>query len=97
MEDLIQQEKFEMEVLDRLQSRKMLSPLVFTGGTMLRLCFGLNRFSVDLDFWFVKKVDQKKFFSDLKSISVNTTRCAMPPTNFIRCFMKLNPEIIREV
>jgi predicted nucleotidyltransferase component of viral defense system len=33
---------------------------------MLRLCYGLNRFSVDLDFWLVKKVNQAKFFQELK-------------------------------
>jgi predicted nucleotidyltransferase component of viral defense system len=56
MQDLIQQERFELEVLERLNSRKMLTKLVFAGGSMLRLCYGLNRFSVDLDFWLVKKV-----------------------------------------
>jgi hypothetical protein len=29
---------------------------------MLRLCHELNRYSVDLDFWFVKKVSQNDFF-----------------------------------
>ncbi len=54
MQDLIKQEQFELEVLDKLNSHKILSRLVFAGGTMLRLCFGLNRFSVDLDFWIMK-------------------------------------------
>lgn len=66
MQDLIQQEKFELEVLDRLNSWKMLSKLVFGGGTMLRLCYGLNRFSVDLDFWLAKNIDRKKLFRELK-------------------------------
>jgi predicted nucleotidyltransferase component of viral defense system len=51
MQDLITQEQFEIEVLDRLNSGKFLSHLVFGGGTMLRLCHGLDRFSIDLDFW----------------------------------------------
>jgi predicted nucleotidyltransferase component of viral defense system len=51
MQDLITQEQFEIEVLDRLNSGKFLTHLVFGGGTMLRLCHGLNRFSIDLDFW----------------------------------------------
>jgi predicted nucleotidyltransferase component of viral defense system len=51
MQDLIKQEQFEIEVLDRLKSGRFLDNLIFTGGTMLRLCYGLNRFSVDLDFW----------------------------------------------
>jgi hypothetical protein len=32
-----QHEVFEIEVLDRLNSAKLLDPLVFGGGTMLRL------------------------------------------------------------
>ena len=62
----MKQERFEMEVLDRLNSIKALNHLVFVGGTMLRLCHGLNRFSVDLDFWLVKSVDKKPLFNTLK-------------------------------
>lgn len=51
MQDLIKQEQFEIEVLDRLNSGKFLSHLIFGGGTMLRLCHGLDRFSIDFDFW----------------------------------------------
>jgi len=56
-------EVFEMEVLDKLNSAKLLDPLVFGGGSMLRLCHELNRYSVDLDFWFVKKISQNDFFN----------------------------------
>lgn len=66
MQDLIKQEQFELEVLERLNSKKILNYLVFGGGTMLRLCFGLNRFSVDLDFWIIKDIDISKLFIDLK-------------------------------
>ena len=66
MQDLIQQERFELEVLDRMNSARLLKDLVFGGGTMLRLCYGLERFSVDLDFWIVKEVDSKSLFKDLK-------------------------------
>jgi len=62
MQDLIKQEKFELEVLDKLNSKKLLSNLVFGGGTMLRLCWGLNRFSVDLDFWVIRNIDFKELF-----------------------------------
>jgi predicted nucleotidyltransferase component of viral defense system len=58
-------EVFEIEVLDKLNSLKLLDPLVFGGGTMLRLCHELNRYSVDLDFWFVTKTAQKAFFDKL--------------------------------
>ena len=61
MDTFKQHEVFEIEVLDRMNSAKMLDPLVFGGGSMLRLCHELNRYSVDLDFWFVKKVSQNDF------------------------------------
>ncbi len=66
MQDLIKQERFEIEVLDRLRSGRFLDALIFTGGTMLRLCWGLNRFSVDLDFWLAKEIDDKDYFQRLK-------------------------------
>ncbi len=62
MNILRQHEIFEIEVLERMNSAKMLEPLVFGGGTMLRLCHELIRYSVVLDFWFVKKVSQNDFF-----------------------------------
>ena len=55
------QERFELEVLDRLNSGKFLTQLVFGGGTMLRLCHGLNRFSVDLDFWVIRDLKPECF------------------------------------
>ena len=63
MDTLRQHEVFEIEVLDKMNSAKMLEPLVFGGGSMLRLCHELNRYSVDLDFWFVKKISQNDFFN----------------------------------
>ncbi|MFH1232086.1 MAG: nucleotidyl transferase AbiEii/AbiGii toxin family protein, partial [Planctomycetota bacterium] len=66
MQDLIKQEQFELEVLDRLNSGRFLAPLAFGGGTMMRLCFGLNRFSLDLDFWVIKEIDKSGFFNGLK-------------------------------
>ena len=54
MDIFSEHEKFEIEVLDKMNSLKKLEPLVFGGGTMLRLCHELNRYSVDLDFWFIK-------------------------------------------
>ncbi|MGB9934684.1 nucleotidyl transferase AbiEii/AbiGii toxin family protein [Thermodesulfovibrio yellowstonii] len=66
MQDLEKQEQFEIEVLDKLKSGRFLDSLIFTGGTMLRLCYGLNRFSVDLDFWLYKKIDTEKYFEKLR-------------------------------
>ena len=61
MQDLIKQEQFELEVLDRLQSGRFLDRLVFGGSTMLRLCFGLDRYSVDLDFWLLPVASGKRY------------------------------------
>ena len=60
-----QHEVFQIEVLDKMNSAKLLEPLVFGGGTMLRLCHELNRYSVDLDFWFIKRTAQQKYFDIL--------------------------------
>ena len=62
MDILRQHEVFEIEVLEKMNSAKMLDSLIFGGGSMLRLCHELNRYSVDLDFWFVKKISQNDFF-----------------------------------
>jgi hypothetical protein len=66
MNDLIQQEIFEIEVLAWLKNKGFLRNIIFGGGTMLRLCYDLKRYSVDLDFWTyrVDRVDQ--FFINLK-------------------------------
>jgi predicted nucleotidyltransferase component of viral defense system len=61
MQNLVLHEKFEIEVLGLLNSRRLLEPLLFGGGTMLRLCHGLNRYSVDLDFYFLKDIDTDSF------------------------------------
>ena len=61
-------EIFEIEVLEALKSSKLLEPLVFGGGTMLRLCFELKRYSADLDFWFVRKVPVKGYFEKIKEV-----------------------------
>jgi predicted nucleotidyltransferase component of viral defense system len=66
MQDLIMQERFELEVLDKLNSGKFLTHIVFCGGTMLRLCHNLNRFSVDLDFWVIKELEPE-FFENMKA------------------------------
>ena len=66
METLSRHEIFEIETLDRMKSLKLLDSLVFGGGTMLRLCHELNRYSVDLDFWFVKPLDQDIYFKEMR-------------------------------
>lgn len=59
-------EIFEIEVLDKMKSARVLEPLVFGGGSMLRLCHELNRYSVDLDFWFVKEISQENYFDKIR-------------------------------
>jgi hypothetical protein len=66
MDILNQHEIFEIEVLDKMNSAKMLEPLVFGGGTMLRLCHELDRYSVDLDFWFIKKKSHSTYFERVR-------------------------------
>lgn len=61
-----QHEAFEIEVLDKMNSAKVLEPLVLGGGTMLRLCHELNRYSADLDFWFIKPTPRKKYFDNFQ-------------------------------
>lgn len=63
-----QHESFEIEILEVLKNAKILDPLVFGGGTMLRLCFDLKRYSADLDFWFVKKISLHSYFEKIKYV-----------------------------
>ena len=58
-------ELFEIEVLEKLKNKNFLQPLVFGGGTMLRLCHDLPRYSVDLDFWFIKNLNLDEYFKSL--------------------------------
>ncbi len=71
MPDLVQQERLEIEVLERLKSGRFLESLIFTGGTMLRLCYGLDRFSVDLDFWLFKDIAVNTFYNGLNTFLTN--------------------------
>jgi len=66
MRDLIEQEKFELEVLNELKSARILDHLIFGGGTMLRLCFGLNRYSIDLDFWLTERTNTGTLFENIE-------------------------------
>ena len=68
MDTFKQHEIFEMEVLDRMKSAKLLDLLVFGGGTMLRLCHELPRYSVDLDFWFIKKTPHEAYLARLRRV-----------------------------
>lgn len=71
MDTFRQHELFEIDVLDKMRSFKLLDPLIFGGGTMLRLCHQLNRYSADLDFWFAKQTDQDAYFDKFKRLFEN--------------------------
>lgn len=65
MQHLKQHEILEIEVLEHLSNGGFLRALVFGGGTMLRLCHELPRYSVDLDFWFSRKEKPAPFYGKL--------------------------------
>jgi predicted nucleotidyltransferase component of viral defense system len=68
MDTFEQHEVFEMEVLDRMSRAGVLEPLAFGGGTMLRLCHELPRYSADLDFWFIKPVDENAYSRQVQDL-----------------------------
>jgi len=61
-------EIFEIEVLEKLKKARLLDSLVFGGGTMLRLCHELKRYSVDLDFWRIKDAPETILFDQIKEV-----------------------------
>jgi len=67
MLDFRKHEQFEMEVLKLISDHQLLTHLVFGGGTCMRLCFGLNRYSVDLDFW-QKPAFSKGHFEKMRKV-----------------------------
>jgi len=66
MQALQNLEKLEIEILDLFNSIRVLDSLYFGGGTMLRLCHNLNRYSTDLDFWLDQKTDSKSIYQSIK-------------------------------
>ncbi len=67
MDLLAKHEKFEIEVLNHLNSGRILDKLVFGGGTMLRLCHEGSRYSADMDFWLTQTVDIELFLDSIRS------------------------------
>jgi len=61
-------EIFEIEVLEKLKNARLLDPLVFGGGSMLRLCHELNRYSVDLGFWQIKDTADNTLFDKIQDV-----------------------------
>jgi hypothetical protein len=72
MQTLQNLEVLEIEILELLNSIKVLESLYFGGGTMLRLCHNLNRYSTDLDFWLDVSSDSKQIYQLIrKALSDN--------------------------
>jgi predicted nucleotidyltransferase component of viral defense system len=67
MKELEEQEIFEIEILEWMKNKGFLEKLIFGGGTMLRLCYDLNRFSVDLDFWTYRVKDFDNYYQKVSS------------------------------
>ncbi|MFH1993050.1 MAG: nucleotidyl transferase AbiEii/AbiGii toxin family protein [Pseudomonadota bacterium] len=61
-------EIFEIEILEKLKNARLLDPLVFGGGTMLRLCHEMKRYSVVLNFWRIKDTDENILFDKLQDL-----------------------------
>jgi len=61
-------EIFEIEVLEKLKNARLVESLVFGGGTMLRLCHDMKRYSVDLDFWRLKEISEKIILDNLTKL-----------------------------
>lgn len=68
MNILERHEVFEIEVLEKLKNARILDGLVFGGGTMLRLCHEMKRFSVDLDFWKIKDTPDETLFLQIQNL-----------------------------
>lgn len=67
MQTLQNLEILEIETLELLNSIRVLEFLYFGGGTMLRLCHNLNRYSTDLDFWLDTSADSKSIYKTILS------------------------------
>ena len=68
MKRLEDHEGFEMAMLQWLGSKRILGSLAFAGGTMLRVCHELPRYSLDMDFWFFKETDFGQFYRRLSDV-----------------------------
>ena len=65
MKALRDHETYQMAMLQWLASKRFLGSLAFEGGTMLRLCHELPRFSLDMGFCFFKQQNYETFYNRL--------------------------------
>ena len=68
-QEQIVREEYEMIILKQLFESELGKSFVFKGGTALRLAFGSQRFSEDLDFSVVENFDKEKLDSLLKKVA----------------------------
>jgi hypothetical protein len=68
MQTLQNLEILEIETLELLNSIRVLEFLYFGGGTMLRLCHNLNRYSTDLGFWLDISADSKQIYKSIRNV-----------------------------
>jgi hypothetical protein len=96
MQALQNLEKLEIEILDLFNSIRVLDSLYFGGGTMLRLCHNLNRYSTDLDFWLDKNGDSKSIYTAIKkSLSDNYKLTDSANKKFTLLFELKSPSVNR--
>jgi len=61
-------EETEVFILDLISRSKISGKIIFKGGTALRLVYGSPRFSQDLDFSLIKKINFSEFSSIVKKV-----------------------------
>lgn len=66
--DYIVREEYEMLLLKEIFESEYGASLVFKGGTALRLSYGSPRFSEDLDFTLIRKINKPGFVNLLKNL-----------------------------
>ncbi|MBI2337320.1 MAG: nucleotidyl transferase AbiEii/AbiGii toxin family protein [Deltaproteobacteria bacterium] len=67
-------EKLQLYVLDFIYNSMKYNHLVFYGGTCLRICFGINRMSEDVDFETTTLFDKKQFANQIKEYFVKNVQ-----------------------
>jgi hypothetical protein len=98
MQALQNLEKLEIEILDLFNSIRILDSLYFGGGTMLRLCHNLNRYSTDLDFWLDKEEDPKSIYLPIKkTLSDNYKLTDSANKKFTLLFELKSPSVNRSL
>jgi len=58
-------EYIQFHILDFIYNSELYNTFIFTGGTCLRICYGLNRLSEDIDFDLLKEIDVNTFTKDI--------------------------------